>query len=55
MEFQNSNKLKGYLKEESNRLQIHSNNIYTMYFIREFLKKLQTNDPDLYFIKGSVS
>lgn len=55
MEFENSNKLKGYLSNESKRLHIHSNKIYTMYFIRRFLEKVYRNDPDNFIIKGSVS
>jgi hypothetical protein len=55
MKFENSNKLKGYLSNESKRLGIHSNKIYTMYFIRRFLEKLYANDNDNFVIKGSVS
>jgi hypothetical protein len=55
MEFENSNKLKGYLSGEAKRLQVHSNKIYTMYFIRRFLEKLYRNDKDNFVIKGSVS
>jgi hypothetical protein len=55
MKFENSNKLKGYLSEETKKLKIHSNNIYTMYFIRNFLEKIQSNNPDLYVVKGSLS
>lgn len=55
MEFENSNKLKGYLSNESKRLHIHSNKVYTMYFIRRFLEKVYRHDPDNFIIKGSVS
>jgi hypothetical protein len=55
MDFENSNKLKGYLSNESKRLGIHSNKIYTMYFIRRFLEKLYANDSNTFIIKGSVA
>jgi hypothetical protein len=55
MEFESSNKLKGYLSNESKRLGIHSNKTYTMYFIRRFLEKLYANDENNFAIKGSVA
>lgn len=55
MEFENGNKLKGYLSNESKRLNIHSNYAYTYYFIRKFLEKLYRNNQDVFSIKGSIS
>lgn len=55
MEFENGNKLKGYLANESKRLNIHSNYSYTYYFIRKFLQKLYRNNPDVFTVKGSIA
>ena len=55
MEFTDSNKLKGYLKEESKRLEIHSNYAYTYYFLRSFLKRLMQNHSENFVLKGSLS
>ena len=55
MEFENGNKLKGYLSEESKKLNIHSNYTYTYYFIRRFLEKLIKNNDEKFVLKGSIS
>lgn len=55
MEFENGNKLKGYLNNESKRLNIHSNYAYTYYFIRKFLERLYRNNQDVFSIKGSIA
>lgn len=55
MQFKTSDKLKGYLSGETKRLGIHSNKVYTLYFIRQFLEKLYRNDNDTFTMKGSVS
>ena len=55
MEFENSNKLKGYLSNESKRLNIHSNYAYTYYFIRKFLEMLYREHSDVFMVKGSIS
>lgn len=55
MEFENGNKLKGYLNNESKRLNIHSNYAYTYYFIRRFLEKLTQNNAEKFVLKGSIS
>lgn len=54
MEFENGNKLKGYLSNESKRLNIHSNYAYTYYFIRRFLEKLVNNNSEKFILKGSL-
>ena len=55
MEFENGNKLKGYLANESKRLNIHSNYAYTYYFIRKFLEMLYRENKDVFMVKGSIS
>ena len=55
MEFKNSNQLKGYLRVESKHLNIHSNHIYTMYFTRQFLRRLTKENKEDFLIKGSYS
>ena len=55
MEFENGNKLKGYLYNESKRLNIHSNYAYTYYFIRKFLERLYRDNQDVFNVKGSIS
>ena len=55
MEFENGNKLKGYLANESKRLNIHNNYAYTYYFIRKFLEKLYRDNENIFLIKGSIS
>lgn len=55
MEFENGNKLKGYLHEESKKLNIHSNYAYTYYFSRRFLEKLLNNNEEKFVLKGSIS
>ncbi|HHW69638.1 MAG TPA: nucleotidyl transferase AbiEii/AbiGii toxin family protein [Tenericutes bacterium] len=55
MEFENSNKLKGYLSNESKRLNIHNNYAYTYYFLRSFLKRLMYNHNETFVVNGSMS
>lgn len=55
MEFENGNKLKGYLNNESKRLNIHSNYAYTYYFLRRFMEKLLSNNSSKFVFKGSIS
>lgn len=55
MEFENSNKLKGYLNNESKRLNIHCNYAYTYYFLRSFLERLLKNNQETFVLKGSTS
>ena len=55
MDFENSNKLKGYLHNEAARLNIHSNYAYTYYFLRSFLKRLMKNHKEKFVLKGSLS
>lgn len=55
MEFENSNKLKGYLTNESKRLGIHSNYAYTYYFLRSFLQRLMLDQKENFVVKGSLS
>lgn len=55
MEFKNSNKLKGYLSNEAKRLNIHSNYAYTYYFLRNFLTRLNQENPEKFILCGSVS
>ena len=54
MEFENGNKLKGYLANESKRLNIHNNYAYTFYFIRKFLERLYRENGDIFNVKGSI-
>jgi len=55
MEFENSDKLKGYLREQTKKLNVHSNYIYGMFFIREVLSKIYKEVPEEFTLKGSVS
>lgn len=55
MEFEDSNKLKGYLKQEAKKLCIHSNYAYTYYFLRHFLKRIMTDSFDKFVLKGSMA
>lgn len=55
MEFENSNKLKGYLNNEAKRLNIHSNYTHTYYFLRSFLERLIKNNQEIFVLKGSLS
>lgn len=55
MEFENGNKLKGYLSNEAKVHDIHSNYSYTYFFIRDFLSKLMQTNIDDFTVKGSIA
>ena len=55
MEFNNSNQLKAFLKNESKRLGISINNTYNTFFSTILLKRISEMSYDKLFVKGSFS
>ena len=55
MEFDNEEKLKAFLKKESNRLGISIQNTYNTYFSRLLLERISRFCYDKLYIKGSMS
>ena len=55
MDFNNSDKLKAFLKKESSRLGISITNTYNTYFSSQLLKRISQMSYDRLFVKGSFS
>ena len=55
MEFENEEKLKSFLKKESNRLGISIQNTYNTYFSRLLLERISSFCYDKLYVKGSMS
>ena len=55
MEFENEEKLKSFLKKESNRLGISIQNTYNTYFTRLLLERISKLCYDKLYVKGSMS
>ena len=55
MEFNNSDQLKAFLKNESKRLGISINNTYNTFFSKILLKRISEMSYDKLFVKGSFS
>lgn len=55
MEFNNSNQLKAFLKNESKRLGISINNTYNTFFSTILLRRISEMSYDKLFVKGSFS
>ena len=55
MNFENSDKLKAYLKKESKRLGVSIQNTYNTFFSRVLLERISKMSYDKLFVKGSFS
>lgn len=55
MEFENSDKLKAFLKKESERLGISINNTYNTYFSKLLLERVNRTCYNKLYVKGSMS
>lgn len=55
MEFNNSDQLKSFLKNESKRLGVSINNTYNTFFSKILLKRISEMSYDKLFVKGSFS
>ena len=55
MEFRNDAQLKGYIRNEANRLGISAQNAYSTFFSRLLLERLSRENYDKLYVKGSFS